>query len=278
MSGKKNPTREWVADLLAAFAGQENTLTIPRPYITLTGSVEAALLLSQIIYWSDRTKMADGWFAKTYAEWTKELALSKYQVTRSVKLLSEAGVETDVRKFKGAPTVHYRFNREVFSQWIVKKLDDPKFKNLTNESEETDQSFTETTTETTTERVARKRAQRPVARGITVEAKRALVEAWVAAMKYDGAGLGVDYASDRRMKAAARMLRWDTPPTPEEIKDYTTFRRREKPDYEFVWLEDDLPKHRQERAKRAARVIPLHDETPAPVIGILEARRNERIR
>lgn len=147
----KNKTREWVANLLTAFAGQGNTLTIPRPYIDLTGSLEAALLLSQVVYWTDRATMDEGWFAKTYAEWEAELTLSKYQVMKAMKVLAEAGVETVVKKFDGSPTVHYRLNKVTFSQWIVEKLNYPTLKNLTNDGEKTSRSSTEPTAEPTAE-------------------------------------------------------------------------------------------------------------------------------
>lgn len=150
-------TRLWIAELLSTFSGQENTLTIPRAYIDVTGNIEDALLLSQIIYWTDRTKMDDGWFAKSYAEWKSEIALSKYQVMTATKRLEVAGVETIVKKFNGSPTVHYRLRKSEFELWIVNKLDERKSSNLTNDSEETLQSSTETTTETTTETLSRKR-------------------------------------------------------------------------------------------------------------------------
>lgn len=148
----KDETRAWITDLLANFSGQENTLIIPRTYIDITGNIEDALLLSQIVYWTDRTKMDDGWFAKSYAEWQDEIALSKYQVMAATKRLAVAGVETMVRKFNGAPTVHYRLRKSDFALWIVKKLDERKSRNLTNDSEETSQSSTETTSEITADK------------------------------------------------------------------------------------------------------------------------------
>ena len=154
-----NDTRLWVSDLLSAFSGQENILTIPRAYIDVTGNIEDALLLSQIIYWTDRTNMDDGWFAKSYAEWKSEIALSKYQVMSATKRLEAAGVETIVRKFNGSPTVHYRLRKLDFELWIVKKLDERKLRNSTNDSEETLQSSTETTPETTSETIVRKSAK-----------------------------------------------------------------------------------------------------------------------
>jgi hypothetical protein len=145
----KSPTREWVSSLIAQFSGQHNTLTIFRPFIKMTGSIEAALLLSQIIYWSDRSTMDNGWFAKTYHEWEDELTLTKHQVMSAVKKLKGAGIKTELKKYKGAPTVHYRFDCEEFSQWIVKFFNNPLSNNLTNDSEKTSQSSTYTTAKTT---------------------------------------------------------------------------------------------------------------------------------
>lgn len=147
----KSPTRDALDKLITAVSGQNSNLTIPRVYITLTGGIESALLLSQIVYWTDRTTMKDGWFAKSYDEWKEELTLSKYQVMTAVKKLKEAGVQTSIKKFNGAPTVHYKLDREVLSQWIVKKLNNPLSSNLTIDNQETPQSSTETTAETTTE-------------------------------------------------------------------------------------------------------------------------------
>lgn len=149
----QNDTRLWAADLLSAFSGQQNVLTIPRAYIDITGIIEDALLLSQIIYWTDRTTMDDGWFAKSYAEWHDEIALSKYQVMAATKRLSVAGVETIVKKFNNAPTVHYRLRKLDFELWIVKKLDERKSRNLTMDSKETLRSSTEPTSEPTSKNI-----------------------------------------------------------------------------------------------------------------------------
>lgn len=117
--------KDQALELIKSFSGQANTLTIPRPYIAMTGSLEAALLLSQIVYWTDRSTMKDGWFAKSYPEWESELTLSQYQVTKAVKALKEFGVETKLKKFKDAPTLHYRVNQATFLDRIMKFFDNP---------------------------------------------------------------------------------------------------------------------------------------------------------
>lgn len=96
-----------VVDLVRALTGQANILTIPRLFIDfMNGELEAALFLSQCLYWSD--KGSDGWFYKTSAEWEQELTLSYYKVTKFTELLEKLGIlQTKVQKRKGAPTVHY---------------------------------------------------------------------------------------------------------------------------------------------------------------------------
>jgi hypothetical protein len=150
MNKRPTPKKDALSALIVANAGTENIIAVNRFYVDLTGGLETALLLSQIIYWSDRATMDDGWFAKTYEEWEKEICLSKYQVSKSAKALEKFGVETKVKKFKGSPTVHYRLDLPTLSQSIVKYL--------TIDSEETSQTITETTTETTKEKDSTARA------------------------------------------------------------------------------------------------------------------------
>lgn len=102
--------------------GQTQTITAPRALVALTGDLKSAILLSQIIYWSKINANQDGWFYKTYDEWSVEIALSKHEVARSVdQLVAEETVETKVAKVNGTPKVHYRFLTSGFRKWIVKK-------------------------------------------------------------------------------------------------------------------------------------------------------------
>ncbi len=134
MTTKKNVTRDSVTNLFKEFAGQGATLVIPRPYIKLCkGDHLAALLLSQILYWTDRTDDPDGWFYKSYKEWYEELDMTEYQVRRAINGdkryadgfggLKALGVETKLTrandsKKKGAATLHYRVNLDVLTEAI----------------------------------------------------------------------------------------------------------------------------------------------------------------
>ncbi len=74
--------------LFAEFSGNSKesaVLVIQRPYLRLCkGDHLAALLLSQIMYWQQRTTDPDGWFSHSYKDWEDELGLSKYQVSRLI--------------------------------------------------------------------------------------------------------------------------------------------------------------------------------------------------
>lgn len=144
--------RDYISSIITQFSGQNNIIPIPAIYLKITEDYPTAALLNQLIYWSDRTHRKDGYFYKSYKEWEDEIYLSKYQVMRSIKKLKSMGiVETALKKANGAPTVHYKVDSKVTSQWIVKFLNNGKSTNLTMDSKETQESLTEITTKTTTE-------------------------------------------------------------------------------------------------------------------------------
>ena len=146
--------RNYIASIITKFSGQSNVIPIPVIYLEITKDYPTAALLNQMVYWSDRTKRNDGYFYKSYKEWEEELHLSKYQVRRSTDKLKELNiVETALKKANGAPTLHYKIDLNTLQDWIVKKLNNGKLRNLTMDSEETSKSLTEITTEITTENI-----------------------------------------------------------------------------------------------------------------------------
>lgn len=110
--------------LIRELTGQSNVLTIPRAFVEYTGTLDAALLLSQILYWSDKGR--NGWFYKTYAEWTDELVLSKYQVNKAVNILKNKGIlETKIKRANGSPTLHYKLDIGLFTDSFIRFLSQP---------------------------------------------------------------------------------------------------------------------------------------------------------
>ena len=116
--------RKHVLALIGETYGDKTLCLCPTGFVRLfRGDHKAAILLSQILYWAERTKDPDGWFYKSYADWRAETGLSEAQVRRIVNgdprvpspqvTLRAVGVETKLQKVKrtGAPTLHYRVNQ-----------------------------------------------------------------------------------------------------------------------------------------------------------------------
>ena len=77
----------------------------------ITGSTNAALLLSQAFYWSKRTKDPEGWFYKVRQEWVDETGLTEDELDGARLKCRERGVIEE--KLKGVPaTLHYRVNKQ----------------------------------------------------------------------------------------------------------------------------------------------------------------------
>ena len=148
-------TKKEVDEIVKAHTGQANNLVINTEVLKFcNGSYEAAALLSQLIYWNDRTSNKEGWIAKTYNEWEEEISVNEYGVRKAVKLLVKiAGAETKLMKFRGSPTVHYRIRLDVFYNSFLQFLKNRTFKIQRIEPVKSEDSlYTETTTETITER------------------------------------------------------------------------------------------------------------------------------
>ncbi len=144
-------------ELIKRISGQQNILTIPRLYIDLLdGDIDAALFLSQSVYWSDKGKQRGGWFYKSRAEWQDEIGLSQYKVGRCADKCAGI-IETKLKRANGAPTLHYRVDMQALEAAICKFLDFQEIdksdlqETYKSDLQETDKSLTETTQETTQE-------------------------------------------------------------------------------------------------------------------------------
>lgn len=149
---------------IKAISGQANTLTIPRVYVDLVRSHRAALLLSQCVYWTDKSDLDDGWFYKTFAEWKKELGIPRCGIETAMKRLGR-WIETDIRKVGQTPKTHYRVNFETLARDVSDLLDSSKSEVLkTRKSDLLENSKTPTrkiTVSETTPPTARRAAPPP---------------------------------------------------------------------------------------------------------------------
>jgi len=109
------PHKDRIYALIKDSWGEVNVLAIPRIFITITGSLALASLLSQLLYWSDRAKRRDGFVYKSARDWYLEVGASEYAVDKFNRL---PYIETRVKKANGCPTTHYRINFEKLAELI----------------------------------------------------------------------------------------------------------------------------------------------------------------
>lgn len=141
-----------VRRVLAQLSGHDRIVTIPKLYIELTGDLVESILLNQIVFYSDKSKREDGYFYKSYKEWTEELSLTERQVRYAAKKLIAKGlIETKVLKANGNPTVHYRLRFDNLLAWIMTKSNVGSLQSVGNVPYDLSESLTEITTENTTD-------------------------------------------------------------------------------------------------------------------------------
>ncbi|PGC57598.1 hypothetical protein [Bacillus wiedmannii] len=142
-----------IRTIISQISGQENIVVVPKLFIKLTGDLTTAVLLNQIVFYSDKSKRTDGYFYKSHKEWQEEICLTKRQVSYSTAKLKEMGlVDTKLMKANGAPTLHYKLDYDKLVDWIVTNCNNGKSQNVTIDSNNLSQSLTENTTENTTKK------------------------------------------------------------------------------------------------------------------------------
>lgn len=109
-----------VFQLISQMVGNENIIATPKIFVNFTGDWNSAILLGQLLYWSDKGKNPNGWIYKTYADWEKEIGIKEGALRRAANRLKKLGVlKTDIKRANGSPTVHYRLNYEAFTESII---------------------------------------------------------------------------------------------------------------------------------------------------------------
>ena len=81
----------------------DRPIAFHRVFVTLTGSVKAAIMLSQAVYWQPRAKQADGWWYKTADEWEEETGLTRHEQDQARKDCAKY-LKSDLR---GVPATLY---------------------------------------------------------------------------------------------------------------------------------------------------------------------------
>ena len=93
-------------------------------FAELTQSVNAGIMLSQAVYWSKRTKDAEGWFYKSQAEWQQETYLTREKQDSARARLRSQAKRRNLPPFwyeerRGLPArVFYRIDFDALSQHL----------------------------------------------------------------------------------------------------------------------------------------------------------------
>jgi len=103
--------RDDILDIARQHLGHDNLLTVPRSFIELTGDHFSALMLSQLLYWTERATDPEGWVYKSHAEWKEELGMGRSVVDRSRRRLVTLGLMQETyRKARGMRVMHFRLH------------------------------------------------------------------------------------------------------------------------------------------------------------------------
>lgn len=141
-------------------AMNDRPIAFNRHYVNLGCGINGALMLSQMVYWSKRTKDKNGFFYKTQDDWLEETGLTRYEQEGARKKLKELGFILE-RKHGVPCKVHFKVNHEHLylaliqyaenqqtGMWETPKLGCGK---PTNNDAENQQTNTENTTKNTSE-------------------------------------------------------------------------------------------------------------------------------
>lgn len=76
----------------------DRPIAFHRAFVGIGAGITGALMLSQAIYWSNRSEDRGGWFYKTQVDWEGETGLTRYEQETARKKLKALGVMHEVKR------------------------------------------------------------------------------------------------------------------------------------------------------------------------------------
>ncbi|AXY29911.1 hypothetical protein [Klebsiella aerogenes] len=125
-----------VFEIVQAMSGQGNCITIPGPYLDFfAGDRQQHLLaaiLNQLVFWSGKSVLENGWFYKEHAALAKEVRAKDGDVVRKAmyKMIEQYladVIEEELRQVNGTPKKHYRIDQEALIAKIFPSTLDSAF-------------------------------------------------------------------------------------------------------------------------------------------------------
>ncbi|WP_252362280.1 DNA-binding protein [Acinetobacter cumulans] len=100
-------------------AMNDQPIAFNKHYVFIGCGINGALMLSQLVYWTSRTRNKDGWIYKTHEEWTQETGLTRREQDTARKTLKSLGFL--IEKKVGVPCkLHFRVERENLYKALIK--------------------------------------------------------------------------------------------------------------------------------------------------------------
>ena len=100
-------------------AMNDQPIAFNKHYVFIGCGINGALMLSQLVYWTSRTRNKDGWIYKTHEEWTQETGLTRREQDTARKTLKSLGFL--IEKKAGVPCkLHFRVERENLYKALIK--------------------------------------------------------------------------------------------------------------------------------------------------------------
>lgn len=151
---KHDPERPMMVDKAELMSLLQRPIAFHRVFVDLTGSVLAALMLSQAFYWTGKSKTKTDWFWKTQEEWQEETGMTRWEQETARKTLRKTDFWEEQKK--GIPAkLYYRVDLAKLMLALTRMWEshiqgcgDTTYKEVV-----IPHTNTETTTETTTETI-----------------------------------------------------------------------------------------------------------------------------
>ena len=106
----------------------DSPIAFHRAFVGIGAGITGALMLSQAVYWTKRTKDADGWFYKTQTDWEDETGLSRYEQEGARAKLKKLGVLIEEKR--GVPCkTYYRVDVDTLNG-LLNQPETPKTSSL----------------------------------------------------------------------------------------------------------------------------------------------------
>lgn len=108
----------------------DRPIAFHRCFVDITGSVPAALFLSQAIYWSNRTKDYEGWFYKSRDEWCEETGIQRNQLYAIRDKLVSLRIMEQSQKGGSDRIMYYRVNFQELERRIAEHFSSAENKRM----------------------------------------------------------------------------------------------------------------------------------------------------